>query len=283
MVQKRGMAWVFVALAACGWGADDVVLVQAAPEEQPVEPPEPPPEPDAFGVLFEADGMRVDRVPWTWQDRKGSAWRVRLPRTASLQVQPSENVVALSTLAPNDVGPWALLNGGFYDEGAMGLVRSNGVTHTKWSKGGGSGIVYDTPEGIKIVNKVIAFPTKAPNALQSIDRLVDKGTSLVEAREEPKIAARAAVAIAKDHVWLVLLAEDSSIELGDGGEIRVLRPYDRGMSLAAFADWLVTELGATEALNMDGGISTNLLARAGEHELRIRGVGGTINGVLMRP
>jgi hypothetical protein len=96
-------------------------------------------------------------------------------------------------------------------------------------------------------------------------------------------AARSAVVLEPNAVWLVLQAADASIADHTARTVQIRDPYDHGMPLWAFADWLVAEMNAVDALNMDGGLSTNLLVRTPDHAFSVTGVDGTINAVLFRP
>lgn len=219
---------------------------------------------------------------WEWEGQTGTAWVVSFPRDATVDIVPSDDVVPLTTIAPDDAGPWALLNGGFYEQAAMGLVVSDGQTQSALTERGGSGVlVYDGLQARVIPRE--AWPVDATEALQSIDRLVVDGQSVVRRREGAPQAARSAVVMSQDELCLVLHAADASFRTEADGTVFVDNPYGPGMPLWAFADWLITELDATYALNMDGGLSTNLLVRVGDRRFALRGVGGTINGVLVRP
>jgi hypothetical protein len=252
-------------------------VVEAAPAEVTAGAPE------AVEPLLRAPGLLVDRVPWAWEGQVGWAWRARLPRDAVMKVLPSADVVDLVDLVPPSPPPWAVLNGGFYDDGPMGLVRAGGVEHAPLTKGGGSGVLFDDGTGARVVHRD-QWQGQGAEAVQSIDRLVFEGRSVVGAGADAAGAARSAVAISKEAVWLVILVHEDSAVDPEARPVEITDPYGRGMSLAAFADWLITELGAEQALNMDGGLSTNLLVRGGAEEVfEVRGVSGTINGVWFRP
>ena len=65
-----------------------------------------------------------------------------MPLDASVRVIPSSTVVPLAELVPSEPGPWALINGAFYDEAleALGLVVGDGTEHSPLARGGGSGV-----------------------------------------------------------------------------------------------------------------------------------------------
>ncbi len=103
---------------------------------------------------------------------------------------------------------------------------------------------------------------------------------MVARREEAPLSARSAVAITHDAVWVVVavgapsIASEDPLQLGD--------TYGNGMPLWVFAEWLVAQ-GAVSAINLDGGISSAMLVRAGEERFEILGAAGTINAVVLRP
>ncbi|MEL6349318.1 MAG: phosphodiester glycosidase family protein [Myxococcota bacterium] len=69
---------------------------------------------------------------------------------------------------------------------------------------------------------------------------------------------------------------------GQGASRRLRSAEREGLTLAGFADLLV-QLGATEALNMDGGISAAFRAQLGEDVWSVEAGNGTINAVRIRP
>lgn len=237
---------------------------------------------DAPYIEFEDQGLRVESQTWSTKDDAGRAWRVALPASARLRVVPSPHVAAFSALAASDERTWAAINGGFYkDDRAMGLVVSNGDQRSALAPRGGSGVVETRDFGLAIVHRD-AWEVGPSDALQSIDRLVDAHQSLVHAREGAPRAARSAVALSDSTVWLVVVASESSIEPVDGG-VQLRRTSGAGMSLAAFADYLIRSTDAETALNLDGAVSTQLIATAGPARLEVRGERGTINALLLTP
>ena len=259
----------------------------ASPENQlpaptlQVEPPQ---------VLLQADGLVLEQQSWRLGEAHGKAWRVHVPLPGRVQVRPSPTggVVPFSDLLPTDAGPWAALNGGFYERGPMGLVVSDGIEVSPLSSRGGSGVFSWGPAGPAVVHRT-AWHAGAPQALQSIDRLVDAGKSLVKRKEAARSAARSAVAISDGQLWLVALADDDSIDPlpggagpGEGG-VQLHDTVVIGLPLWIFADYLVDQLGARSALNLDGAISTQLLVRTPGHSFEVRGENGTIDSVVIRP
>ena len=105
-------------------------------------------------VLHESE-LYFDKQSWEWSGRTGVAWRVRLPLDSEIRIIPAETTRPFTQFVPQTPGPWALINGGFYDEElrALGLVVSDGVVHTPLGLGGGSGIFQVGPDGPNIIHR----------------------------------------------------------------------------------------------------------------------------------
>lgn len=234
-------------------------------------------------VLAAGNGLRIGRQDWSLDREAGVAWRVAARRDAMLSVLASGRVGSLSTLLPSVAGPWAAINGGFYDRDgrAMGVVIADGILHAPYRRGGGSGIVQVTAAGVEIVHHS-AFSPEATNALQSIDRIVSDSRSLVNPRPTARASARSAIALTPEEIVLVLAASNRSITgIGDDITLGLVSGY--GLPLWAFSRYLVDAIGAESALNLDGGVSAQLAAKTDGREIRVRALGGTINGLLLRP
>lgn len=232
-------------------------------------------------VIHDADSLRVERD--TWRDGASTlvAWRVRLPHDSCLAVNAADAVVPFSTLLPADAGPWAAVNGGFYELGSpMGLVVSRGAPRTPLTARGGSGVLEATPAGPVVVRRDDYVPG-SDAAVQSIDRLVDGGASLVHNTGGPR-AARTAVAITADAVWLVVIVDATSIER-DGTDVQLTSTSGYGPTLRETAQYLVDELHAEQAINLDGAVSTQLAVADGEFQLAVHGERGTVNAPVLRP
>ena len=80
----------------------------------------------------------------------------------------------------------------------------------------------------------------------------------------------------------IVLAQDESVS-GHDADIRLIYTSGYGLPLWAFSDYVLHSTQAREALNLDGGLSTQFAARVAQREIRIRSVGGTINALVMRP
>lgn len=278
-----------------------------APTPPPVEPTPPPEKTPAVAppkvtyegdgpvqrarpeLLFEHEGMRVERQRWKAGEVEGVAWRARLPRRSAYRVLHTEALERVADLeAPNRAG--ALINGGFYEDrdggyGPMGLVIDQGQRLAPYRVRGGSGIFAVVGGEPKIVHRRKRKELQAEKptvALQSIDRIADAGASLVKPKPQARRAARSAVALTKDHVWLVVVAANSSVrERTDGAQL--VKTSYLGLTLGEFAGYLVAELGASEALNLDGAVSTQLLVRTPGGKLHVRGERGVLQGLWIGP
>lgn len=229
-------------------------------------------------VLATSGAARLEQVAWTLGDDHGWAWVARYPRSARMTIHPAPDVADLPAIVTPAEGESAI-NGGFYDDGPMGLVRHDGRDVAPRRPGGGSGIAYWGPDLLLTVVHRDAWAGSGTEALQSIDRLVDRGASLVQPAADARITARVAVITLADGVALVVAADDDSAP--PTGRTRILRGgEDHGLPLWAFADLLV-HLGAREALNLDGGISVAFDARMGGEAWTVGGGAGTINAVRL--
>ncbi|MBN1944544.1 MAG: phosphodiester glycosidase family protein [Bradymonadales bacterium] len=237
------------------------------------EPPE---------ILIESEGLLLEWQRWSFGVFQGQAFRVRVELPGLSRVAGAPEVADFSTFLPDDDGPWAVINGGFYDQNgsAMGLVISDGLELSPYRRGGGSGIFQVEPDRPRIIHRS-AWSPGPTQALQSIDRIVDEGENLVR-RRMARAAARSAVVVGSRYLWLVVLAGDASIvETADG--ITLSHTSWSGLPLWAFADYLVATTDAIAALNLDGGVSTQLAVQAGGRAFRVRGERKTINALIVRP
>ena len=284
---KISILWVLIAATiACSGGRDrGGEATPAAGEPAALAPPSDggealhtsPVEP-----LWSEGGLTVERQAWQLGADAGVAWRARVPLPGDAKMAYLGGVEDFPAFLPIDAGPWAAINGGFYDamRDAMGLVVTAGEERVALTTSGGSGVFSFGPQGPRVVHRD-AWQPGDPEALQSIDRLVDAGTSLVKRRSSNR-AARSAVVVGREALWLVALAADASITPTDGG-VRLRDTVGEGLPLWAFADYLLQSTDVVAALNLDGAISTSFAAAAGEHRFTVEGERGTINAVVIRP
>lgn len=268
----RPVAWscpLVAALLACSSAAD----------------PTSPPAALTVGpavVKLDSGGLRLEEQTWTLGPDAGLAWRASVALPGHAVITALDEVGGFETLLPSDPGPWAAINGGFYDTDAraMGLVVSGGVERHSLQGNGGSGVFFVGPTGPRVVKRDQWQPGPA-EALQSIDRLIDQGASLV-AKLDGKKAARSAVVVGETRLWLVALADGPGVETIAEG-VQLDDTIAHGLSLGRFAEYLIQTTDAVEALNLDGAVSTQLAVRTPDGRFEVRGERGTINAVVLRP
>ncbi|MCA9565416.1 MAG: phosphodiester glycosidase family protein [Myxococcales bacterium] len=239
-------------------------------------------------ALLSGEHIGLEEREWSVAGRSGVAWIVRIDGGTEMSVIPTLEVADFDQFIPayDTESDWAVINGGFYDtdQTAMGLVLAHGDEHSPLTMNGGSGVFYLSEQGPGIVHQTQWRETVdqvAPtDAIQSIDRLVDEGRSLVNS-EDRRGAARGAVALVGEEIWLVIAVDHDSVRPNDDGEVWLRGTSRMGMSLGHFADFLVA-LGADRALNLDGGGSSSLAVQIGGSRFRVRGERGTINALLAR-
>ena len=228
-------------------------------------------------------GLTLERQRWSLGTSEGWIWRVTVPRTAQIKVLAATTVSSFERFLPIDPGPWAVINGGFYDvDGtAMGLVVADGIEYGAFRRGGGSGILELRQDGPRIVHHS-AYTPGATQALQSIDRIVANGVTLVKPRSGARRAARSAIALSEDTILLILGAQDESLS-GTGDQVRVNFAAGSGLPLWALADYIANHTDARDALNLDGSVSAQLAARINGRNYAVRAMRGTINAIAVRP
>jgi uncharacterized protein YigE (DUF2233 family) len=245
--------------------------------------------------LWARDGeMEVERQRWRFEGVSGWSWRVSWPRDAAAKVLASSEREPLGDLlsrAGTPSGAWAAINGGFYEQGSgegvyvpMGVVLASGAMIQKYQRRGGSGIlvVVDGLASVVHHSRWKEIQARKPTqALQSIDRIVDGGESLVKPREGARSAARSAVVMGEQRLWLIASAADGSIVERADGAVQLRGTGWQGMPLWAFASYVLETTDAQEALNLDGAVSVQLEALASGKRLRVLGELGTMSAVLV--
>jgi hypothetical protein len=225
----------------------------------------------------------VEAQRWRLGRETGIAWRARALLPARVQVLDGGGIRPLPRLLPLDEGPWAALNGAFYDvdNTPMGVVVADGVTLAPFRRGGGSGVLVVEQGWPRIIHHS-EFDSGYDQALQSIDRIIAAGASLVRQRADARATARAAVAVSGREIYLIAAASDASL-VGAGDRIRLRGASLRGLPLWAFTDYILASTDVTDALNLDGSVSVQFAARVGDRDIRVGNVGGTVNALLIRP
>lgn len=229
-------------------------------------------------------GVVVERQRWLLGSASGWVWRAHIALPGQLRVAAARTVRPLEAFLPDDSGPWVAINGGFYDvDGTpMGLVVSNGQVASSYRLGGGSGILELRGGQLQIVHRS-EYQPGARQALQSIDRIVADGRSLVTRRSAARSAARSVVALSDHSLWFLLVTGDGDHLPAGSGRAILHSAASRGLPLWAVADYILLATDARDALNLDGSVSAQLAAKVGTFELHLQGIRGTINALLMRP
>lgn len=241
----------------------------------------------AAALSGEAHGLRAWQRPIAVEGGPGRLIVVELPASARIEVLPSPEPGPLQDLAPPIPGSaCAAINGGFYDSrGAMGWVQHAGREHATLRSSGGSGVLVITADGPRIAHRddVLGDPQEA---LQSIDRLVVGGQSVVGPRARPDADARSAVAIRRDGtVVFALVFSELAVEREAPGRVELdARSSSTGLGLSAWAELLARPvadggLGVDSALNLDGGYSTSASIHVGSFDLEVLAHGATINAL----
>lgn len=232
--------------------------------------------------LDEEDGMAIERQVWSFQGIRGVALRVRVPlERAKMTVVASDDIEPLGELVDRPEPPFAAINGGFYDvDGeAMGLVIADGDERSTLRTNGGSGVVSSHDGELRITHRR-DWEGGADHAIQSIDRIISGGETLMKEGRRERHTARSGVALGDEQAWIVVMYEDASAV--PAGEATQLRSTSfRGVPLWAFARYLLATTDVREALNLDGAVSTQLVAKVGQTRIDLRGERGTINALVL--
>jgi hypothetical protein len=187
--------------------------------------------------------------------------------------------------------PYAAIDGGFYDTHSepMGLVRAGGVDIHAVGEEGGSGVFFVESGAPRIVHVDAYVPSDSiTEALQSIDRLVQDGSSVVSPAASQRRAARSAVAIdARGGLHLVIAFDERAVLREEDARVELGPDATRsGPTIAQWAELLrrpVQEggVGARDALGLDGGFSTSLVVKSEARALSVIAHNATINGLLV--
>lgn len=239
-------------------------------------------------ALLEGGELTLWRQAWRSPSASGWVWWVSAPRNTLQQVVSAASLRSFGDIisAPS-ASDWAAINGGFYDGSMlagfrpMGLVLSDGVEQFPFARGGGSGVYYVRHGRAEIAHRSAWPVAGASQALQSIDRIVDADVSLVRSRRGARAAARSGLLVTADEVRLVVAvaAESLGVVSADGQQLQQTSYH--GLTLAEFADYLVSEHGAESALNLDGAVSTQLYVSINSIAFRLLGERGTINAIQL--
>ncbi|MBX3274424.1 MAG: phosphodiester glycosidase family protein [Sandaracinaceae bacterium] len=271
----------FVALAA---------LAACAPPSPSAAPAPPAASAPAEGSLMTLTVREVREDGWS-----GRLVDVAFTRgpDRGVRVLPSERPRPLPELVArvSPPQPFAAIDGGFYDtdERPMGLVRTGGRDVSPLGERGGSGVLYVEDGVPHIVHRDdYRASARVMEALQSIDRLVDDGASLVAETASPRRAARAAVALDQEGTLHLVVAFDERAVL-TSSDARIELGPDSTRSGPTIGEWAALlarapaegGVGARVALGLDGGVSTSLVVKSEGRSLTIVPHHATINALVV--
>jgi hypothetical protein len=195
----------------------------------------------------------------------GHAFRFR-PADVELRVVPApEGRGRVEELAP--AGDAITTNASFFDEAGktMGLAVDRGRSLggrrlTRWA-----GFLVERGRPRIVPGSALGDGAGAEVVVQGLPRLVVAGAL---PRLKPQRALRTVVCVAEPNV--VLLVTTSRVEAADLARLLAAPPADGGF-------------GCRDALNLDGGGSTQLRARWGAFEARVEGAWGVPNALVVLP
>jgi hypothetical protein len=149
-------------------------------------------------------------------------------------------------------GATACINSNFFDEQGkpLGVVISRGIQHQKVHNGGGTltGVFFVTSETIGVVHRSLFSAEKVLEAAQAGPRLISDGAPVIGVKDSASATNISLVCI--DREKRVVLMRVSLAMFG--GSLRELQTV-----------LLRPELGCVEALNFDGGGSSQLSISGG--------------------
>lgn len=213
--------------------------------------------------------------PWTLErlagqpERSGHAFRAdpRVVHMTVLDARRSDRRVASVNSLRQESRAYVVVNGGFFDENTrpLGLVVGDGKETSRLRKVD-QGLFLISMGRPLIQHARDALPTPIETALQSGPRLVVDGRPL---QLKPQVSRRTCVCLP-----------------GDGTVIIVVFPT--AVSLSELADKLVAPpaeggLGCWNALNLDGGPSTQLSVATPTLTIDVEGGWGVPNGLAILP
>ncbi len=149
-------------------------------------------------------------------------------------------------------GAAACINSNFFDEQGkpLGVVISRGIQHNKMHNGGGTltGVFFVTSDGVGVVYRSLFSAEKVLEAAQAGPRLISEGAPVVGVKDAASATNISLVCIDRQRRVVLLRVSLAMF----GGSLRELQ-----MVL------LRPELGCVEALNFDGGGSSQLYISGG--------------------
>jgi hypothetical protein len=210
-------------------------------------------------------GAGVEHRPLADGAIAGHAFRFR-PADVALRVVPAPGGrAAVSAFAP--AGDVIAINASFFDEEGrtMGLAVDRGRSLGGRRIGRWAGFVVERGTPRILPGSALGEGTGTDLVVQGLPRLVVAGTV---PRLKPQRARRTAVCVAGGRV--VLLATTARVETTELARFLAAPPAHGG-------------LGCRDALNLDGGSSTQLVARWGDFQARVDGAWGVPNALVVTP
>ena len=289
-------------------GLSLILLIQACGGDKPTAPPPSAPPPvdpatvpaapkpsatpsvraklDAAVLIREADGIRLEKRAWSVGEESGLLWTARLARDAALDVVPVHPGRALPALLNTEKGPFAAISGGYADAAGMpqGLVVSGGFVRSTLQARGGGGVLLSLGGPARIISRDDFSRQKdVVEAVQSADRLVGNGRPTVTLNPEARRGVRGAVALSEDAVWLVVAAGTAAVAGETDQGVTLGGTFGSGLTQDELCSFLVAELHAVDALNVQGAASGGLVVDTGGGRWTLAGDGPNVNAVIFRP
>jgi hypothetical protein len=149
-------------------------------------------------------------------------------------------------------GASVCINSNFFDEQGkpLGVVISRGIQHSKLHNGGGTltGVFYVTSETVGIIHRGLFSAEKVLEAAQAGPRLISEGAPVVGVKDSSSATNLSIICIDRERRVVLLRVSLAMF----GGSLRELQSV-----------LLRPELGCVEALNFDGGGSSQLYISGG--------------------
>lgn len=195
-----------------------------------------------------AQNLKVFATPGVRAERNGAEVKARTVSEFLREFRVQVAINANFFYPFREVAPWDFYPRSGDGANNTGQVASNGTTYSlpqyDWST------LCFSPQNRAQIDELGVCPAGTAQAIAGNDVLVKQGKPVSlppDAAEKDEPYPRTAVAIDKtgEKVWLVVV---------DGKQFR----YSEGLTIAELADYIVTQLGADAALNLDGGGSVTL-------------------------
>lgn len=137
------------------------------------------------------------------------------------------------------------INGSFFDEQSkpLGLIVQNGILIQKLQKGGDTltGVLLATPQKFEIVHRADFSPGRILNAIQAGPRLIARGEEVTGLHESTRPTRRSGVCVDTAGRLILFTVRSNFFGIPVSDLQRIL---------------LHKEIGCVDALNLDGGSST---------------------------